>query len=295
MSWQYMYDWYKHTESFADPRVADWPFISTPIPTICFLIAYHLIVQVLAPKYMKNRDPLDFGLFLSAYNFALVALNYYIFHLALTGSYGAKYSYVCTPTARGHMTDENEMKVATAIWWFYASKLIELSDTVLFLLRKNQRQVTFLHVYHHTTMPIFWWIGAKWVPGGQPFFGVMLNSAVHVVMYSYYGLSALGPHMRKYLWWKKYITKLQLAQFVIAIFHTAQSLYIDCPAPKWMHWALIGYAASLIVLFLNFYVHTYLSGKRPKTTNKTNKNGHVATGNGQGDHKVSSNGHKKSE
>ena len=37
-----------------------------------------------------------------------------------------------------------------------------------------------------------------------------LNSFVHIWMYAYYGLSAMGPHMQKYLWWKKYLTKLQL-------------------------------------------------------------------------------------
>lgn len=37
-----------------------------------------------------------------------------------------------------------------------------------------------------------------------------LNASVHVVMYSYYFLSALGPEVQKYLWWKKYITKLQM-------------------------------------------------------------------------------------
>ena len=42
------------------------------------------------------------------------------------------------------------------------------------------------------------------------FFGTALNSFVHTVMYAYYGLSAIGPHMRPYLWWKRYITKLQL-------------------------------------------------------------------------------------
>lgn len=26
----------------------------------------------------------------------------------------------------------------------------------------------------------------------------------------YYGLAALGPEVQKYLWWKKYITKMQL-------------------------------------------------------------------------------------
>jgi len=38
----------------------------------------------------------------------------------------------------------------------------------------------------------------------------MINSLVHVLMYTYYGLSALGPHMQKYLWWKKYLTRIQL-------------------------------------------------------------------------------------
>lgn len=29
-------------------------------------------------------------------------------------------------------------------------------------------------------------------------------------MYLYYGLAALGPHMSRYLWWKRYLTSLQL-------------------------------------------------------------------------------------
>ena len=33
-------------------------------------------------------------------------------------------------------------------------------------LKKNA-QISFLHVYHHATMPFLWWIGVKWVPGGQ--------------------------------------------------------------------------------------------------------------------------------
>lgn len=40
-------------------------------------------------------------------------------------------------------------------------------DTIFFMLRKRSRQITLLHVYHHSTMPILWWIGVKWVPGGQ--------------------------------------------------------------------------------------------------------------------------------
>jgi len=31
-------------------------------------------------------------------------------------------------------------------------------------------------------------------------------------MYSYYMLAAIGPQMQKYLWWKKYLTLLQMVQ-----------------------------------------------------------------------------------
>ena len=42
------------------------------------------------------------------------------------------------------------------------------------------------------------------------FFVAMLNSFVHIFMYTYYGLAAIGPHMQKYLWWKRYLTRMQL-------------------------------------------------------------------------------------
>ena len=58
-------------------------------------------------------------------------------------------------------------KVARALWWYYISKLVEFLDTVFFILRKKDNQISFLHVYHHASMFPIWWIGVKWVPGGQ--------------------------------------------------------------------------------------------------------------------------------
>lgn len=257
-------EFYEWTLTIADPRVADWPFISSPIPTLIIVSIYLAVINYFGPNFMEKRPAYDFGLFLPAYNFALVGLNYYILHLVVTGSYAAGYSYICTPLTKD-FDDLNERKVALGVWLYYISKLIELFDTLLFLLRKRYRQISFLHVYHHSTMPLLWWIGCKWIPGGQSFVGVILNSFVHVVMYSYYALAAFGPSIRKYLWWKKYITMLQLAQFCVVIIHTANSLYIECPSPRWMHWALIGYATSFIFLFSNFYIQTYLE-KRPSSS-----------------------------
>ena len=36
---------------------------------------------------------------------------------------------------------------------------------VFFILRKKNNRVSFLHVYHHTTMFFLGWTGAKWLPG----------------------------------------------------------------------------------------------------------------------------------
>lgn len=43
-------------------------------------------------------------------------------------------------------------------------------------------------------------------------FHALLNCVVHVIMYTYYGLTAMGPSYQKFLWWKKYLTTIQLVR-----------------------------------------------------------------------------------
>lgn len=52
-----------------------------------------------------------------------------------------------------------------SIWWYLIAKVIELFDTVFFVLRKKQNQVSFLHVYHHSIMVFFTWCYLKYLPG----------------------------------------------------------------------------------------------------------------------------------
>lgn len=51
-------------------------------------------------------------------------------------------------------------------------------------------------------------------PGGHSTFFAFLNSFVHVLMYLYYGLAAFGPKMQKYLFWKKYMTLVQMVSLL---------------------------------------------------------------------------------
>lgn len=96
------------------------------------------------------------------------------------------------------------------VYFYFITKILDLLDTVFFVLRKKSNQVTFLHLYHHMGMTCLSWIAVKYVAGGHSCYLGVLNTAVHAVMYTYYLLAALGPEYKKYLWWKKYITQIQI-------------------------------------------------------------------------------------
>jgi len=58
-------------------------------------------------------------------------------------------------------------QMARICWVYYFSKYIELTETVAFAVRKKYNQISFLHVYHHTTMLFVWWSAVKYAAGGQ--------------------------------------------------------------------------------------------------------------------------------
>ncbi|XP_073967612.1 very long chain fatty acid elongase 4-like [Choristoneura fumiferana] len=253
---QEYYDYYLWTLSLSDGRTKGWPLVDSPLPTVVYTALYLFIVW-LGPKLMKNRQPFQLTWLLVPYNLAMAGLNAFIAVRLLTASFRLRYSYICEPCRQKY--DSDELQIADAVWWYYFSKLLEFCDTFFFILRKKDEQLTFLHVYHHSTMFSFWWIGIKWVPSGSTFLPAMVNSAIHVLMYTYYGLSVFGPSVSKYLWWKKYLTILQLIQFTCALVLGINGIRMGCEFPLWMHYVLIFYMISFIVLFGNFYMKAYLA------------------------------------
>ncbi|XP_026839819.1 elongation of very long chain fatty acids protein AAEL008004 isoform X3 [Drosophila erecta] len=159
-----------------------------------------------------------------------------------------------------------------ACWWYYFSKFTEFMDTIFFVLRKKSSQVTTLHVIHHGCMPMSVWFGVKFTPGGHSTFFGLLNTFVHIVMYTYYMFSAMGPQYQKYLWWKKYLTTLQMVQFILIMVHAFQLLFIDCNYPKAFVWWIGMHAVMFFFLFNEFYKAAYRS-------RMMKRNGVLANGN----------------
>ncbi|CAG9769515.1 unnamed protein product [Ceutorhynchus assimilis] len=252
---QQAYDYYLWTLTLSDERTKGWPLVDSPIPTIIFTALYLFLVRI-GPKYMEKREPFKLTMLLVPYNMAMAGLNFYIAFELLTASTRLKYSYICEPCRQSQNPDE--LQIANAVWWYYFSKLLEFADSFFFILRKKKNQLSFLHVYHHSTMFMLWWIGIKWVPSGSTFLPAMVNSSIHILLYTYYGLSVFGPRVTKYLWWKKYLTILQLIQFTCALILGVNGIRTGCEFPLWMHYTLIIYMVSFIVLFGNFYVTAYM-------------------------------------
>lgn len=114
------------------------------------------------------------------------------------------------------------------------------------------------------------WFGVKFTPGGHSSFFGFLNTFVHIIMYSYYLIAALGPQYQKYLWWKKYLTTIQMIQFVAVMVHAFQLLFIDCSYPKAFVWWIGMHSVMFYFLFSNFYKETYVKQKKADALNKQN-------------------------
>lgn len=271
-------EFYNWAESVSDHRVTDWFLIPSPLPTCVSVLMYVLFVKWIGPHLMQSRKPFNLQNALVIYNMALTMLNLYIFSELVFAGIAAGYSFPCQPTCTSN--DPRHIRIAAALWWYYFSKLIEFLDTVFFVLRKKNAQISFLHVYHHATMPLLWWVGVKWVPSGLSLYTACLNSLVHVIMYTYYGMSALGHGWQKYLWWKRYLTQVQLLQFCLALGLSTYTWRINCPFPNWMYHALNWYMVSFLVLFGNFYLQAYIKKQRLYSKEKSYiaKDGHKTNG-----------------
>lgn len=148
--------------------------------------------------------------------------------------------------------------MASGCWWYYISKFTEFFDTFFFVMRKRYDQVSTLHVIHHGLMPASVWWGVKFTPGGHSSFFGFLNTFVHIFMYAYYMLAAMGPKVQKYLWWKKYLTLLQMVQFVLVMVHAFQLLIRnDCNYPIYFAYFIGAHAVLFYFLFSNFYKQAY--------------------------------------
>jgi len=193
------------------------------------------------------------------YNLVQCILCSYMIWKAIEHYINHHYSLICNPF------HEKETGMAEVLHIFYLSKILDFCDTLFIVLRQKWKQMSFLHVYHHASIFLVYWMNNYGGYDGDIYLTVVLNSFVHLVMYSYYFLATLGYSA----WWKNYITLLQMGQFLMMNAQAIYILYFGCPFPQNITWLYLIYIISLFILFQNFYRRTYNTGKRvPRDTKK---------------------------
>ncbi|CAI6369058.1 unnamed protein product [Macrosiphum euphorbiae] len=280
-------------DNYGDPRTKDWFLMHNPLPTALICATYVFTVKVAGPRFMANRKPMELRNVLIAYNLFQVIFSSWLFYECMMGGWWGEYSLSCQPV--DYSNKPSTVRMVNVCWWYYFSKFTEFMDTIFFVLRKKDRHISTLHVIHHGVMPMSVWFGVKFTPGGHSTFFGLLNTFVHIIMYSYYLLAALGPNVQKYLWWKKYLTTLQMLQFLAIMLHAFQLLFIDCNYPKAFVWWIGMHAVMFFFLFKEFYKQQYT--KPDKQTagaqSRPSANGSSKSSNGyskQSDYYINSNG-----
>ncbi|GAB6021147.1 hypothetical protein CHUAL_003778 [Chamberlinius hualienensis] len=238
-----------------DLRVDDWKFMGSTRPAV-IAVTFYLAVVYIGPKLMANRKPFKLTSSMILYNTFISLINLLVVVQYLIGTFNRKTIWTCY-IDDSKSTDYADIKIAKTAYLLATLKIIEWADTVFFILRKKHNQLTFTHVYHHSVTFLFGWIITRWIPTDASYMSGMFNAAVHIFIYGYYSLAALGPNVQRYLWWKKYITMLEMIQFVVGVIIEAATLIYGCSSHPWIHWLFCLYMISLLFMFMNFYRHTY--------------------------------------
>lgn len=65
---------------FSDPRVNDWPMMSSPLPSLGLCLFYAYFSKVLGPRLMANRQPFSLRKILIVYNLFQTIFSAWIFY-----------------------------------------------------------------------------------------------------------------------------------------------------------------------------------------------------------------------
>jgi len=207
---------------YAYPPVSSTPGLTTSMhgyTTPLALTAFYLLslpsLRYVTETYLAPRYDMKALLTESMiiYNIAQVFLNGWIVYVIVNAVVNGGHPLIGSRSLNGVAINSG---ASYAVWVHYCDKYLEFFDTYFMVLRGKMDQVSFLHIYHHTTIAWAWWIAVRFSPGGDIYFGALLNSFIHVLMYSYYALALLKVHCP----WKRFLTQAQLLQFTSVVIYT---------------------------------------------------------------------------
>jgi len=237
-----------------------WP-LTEPRTALTIVLAY-IIFVVIGSALMKLGVPaMDLYAIKFVYNVSQIFLCAYMTIEAIMIAHRNNYGSLCN----NYIQDDPPM--ANLVWLFYVSKMWDFWDTFFIVTGKKWRQLSFLHVYHHVTVFLCYWINVNTQYDGEVYLSIVLNGFIHTVMYAYYFICmhTKVPETGKSLpiWWKSSLTSMQMIQFIIMTSQASSLLLTGCKEISVVPYQIyFMYTISLLLLFAHFFVTSYM--KRPE-------------------------------
>jgi len=220
------------------------------ITGLLFLLTKHR-AEALKPETRKLR------VVMVAYNASNVAISAYIVHQVLTYKMRHKSAFMCNSLN----LDDDGLQISFVFYVFFLQKLWEFMDTWLFIIRKSFRQITFLHLFHHSSITVVVGSILPFEFNGDMYLPILLNSCVHILVYLHYLLTSFG--IRSF--WSPYLTALQLGQFSCILTQSLLAYFEGplCGSPDFVKILLIIYMGSMWLLFWAFFMQRYVLNQQP--------------------------------
>ncbi|CAG8685827.1 163_t:CDS:2, partial [Acaulospora colombiana] len=162
--------------TLADPFVSPMENVVKFTLNSTFPGTYQYFVEILEgyKSPFADRLPLmdPFHGLSAFHNFLMVSLSGYMCATIWMEARKNGYTLFANPEDR----TEKGFQMAKYTWLFYFSKIFEFMDTFIMVLKKNNHQVSFLHVYHHSTIFVIWWWVIYVAPTGETYFSASLNA-----------------------------------------------------------------------------------------------------------------------
>jgi elongation of very long chain fatty acids protein 4 len=230
--------------------------------SVAFGYLAFVAVGVYFMKNVRGNKKLE-GLygFKFAYNIIQVMLCSYMCLDAFVQAY--RHNYTLMPCEPFNATNP---VMGDILYIFYLSKILDFADTVFIIAECRWKQLSFLHVYHHFSIFLFYWLNLNVGFDGDVFLTIILNGFIHTIMYTYYFVSL---HTSESIWWKKYLTQSQMIQFALMNFQAAYLVLNECTAfPIRIIKAYFYYIISLLILFMHFYLQDNYFNKKVRGAKK---------------------------
>ncbi|XP_058810232.1 elongation of very long chain fatty acids protein 4-like isoform X2 [Phymastichus coffea] len=239
-----------------DDRTLEWWPVKHEWSIYVMFAGYLYFVLRCGPRFMEKRPAYSLKTFIKYYNIFQIVYNAWIVYSCVKYGLFSDIGFGCVFVDRS--TTGVPMDLANLFYWVLLLKIIDMVETVVFVLRKKQRQVSFLHVYHHISTIYITQMSVKFYPGGMATVPMAVNSTIHVIMYTYYYLSSLGPKVQRVINpIKPYITIMQMVQFFFLLGHTVQAFFPSCVVPQWGAIVMFTNLVINFTLFYNFYRKNY--------------------------------------